>query len=122
MKKYRFSGGLFVTLPLITTSCGYLTNNVTNTPPLEQAKHAQAQLLAIQTTPCKKYKRTISGLLGLLWFWTLARLYEAKKRRRIPGWQLEDLALLKIICLEDCEGVKSTFDSFDFLTGLQVYF
>jgi len=126
MKKYRFYGGVFVPLLLITTSCSYLTNSVKNTndyaPPLEQAKHAQAQLLAIQTTPCKKYKRTISGLLGLLWFWTLARLYEAKKRRRIPGWQLEDLALLKIICLEDCEGVKSTFDSFDFLTGLQVYF
>jgi len=66
MKKYRFSGGLFVPLPLITTSCGYLTNNVTNTPPLEQAKHAQAQLLALHTIPNKKYKRKISGLLDLL--------------------------------------------------------
>jgi hypothetical protein len=27
----------------------------------------------------------------------LARLYEAEKRRRIPRWHLEDLALLKII-------------------------
>jgi hypothetical protein len=107
MKKYRFYGGLFVSLLLITASCSYLTNNVKNTPPLEQAKHAQAQLLAIQTIPnkkssrllrfLKKYKRKISGLLGLLWLWTLARLYEAEKRRRIPRWHLEDLALLKII-------------------------
>jgi len=101
MKKYRFYGGLFVTPLLITTSCSYFTNNVKNTndysPPLEQAKHAQAQLLAIQTAFGKKYKRKISGLLGLLWLWTLARFYSAEKRRRIPAWQLEDLALLKII-------------------------
>ena len=85
MKKYRFSGGLFVPLLLITKSYTYLTNNVTDTPPLEQAKHAQAQLLALHTIPNKKYKRKISGLLGLL-----------------------------------CEGIKAPFDSFDFLTGLQV--
>ena len=85
MKKYRFSGGLFVTLPLSTTSYGCLTNNVTDTPPLEQAKHAQAQLFAIQSIPNEKYKRKISGLLVLL-----------------------------------CEGIKSTFDSFDFFKGLQV--
>jgi hypothetical protein len=111
MKKYRFYGGLFVTPLLITTSCSYLTNNVTNTNnyshPLEQAKYAQAKLLTIHTTPDKKsspllrflknYKRKISGLLGLLYLWTLARLYAAEKRRRIPRWQLEDLALLKII-------------------------
>jgi hypothetical protein len=107
MKKHRIYGGLFVTLLLITTSCSYLTNNVKNTSPLEQAQHAQAQLIAIPTTPDKKsspllrflknYKRKISGLLGLLYLWTLARLYAAEKRRRIPRWQLEDLALLKII-------------------------
>jgi hypothetical protein len=107
MKKYRFYGGLFVTLLLITTSCSYLTNNVKNTPPLEQAKHAQAQLLAINITPykkfsqllrfLKKYKRKINGLFGLLWLWTLVRFYSAEKRRRIPRWQLEDIALLKII-------------------------
>ncbi len=111
MKKHRFYGGLSVNLLLITTSCSYLTNNVENTnnypPPLEQAKHAQAELLAIQTTFGKKsspllrflknYKRKISVLLGLLWLWTLARFYSAEKRRRIPAWQLEDLALLKII-------------------------
>jgi len=66
MKKYRFNGGLFATLPLISKNYSYLTNNVKNTSPLEQAKRAQAQLLAIHTTPGKKYKRTISGLLGLL--------------------------------------------------------
>ena len=111
MKKYRFYGGLFIPLLIIPTSCSYFTNNVKNTnncyTPLEQTKHAQAQLLAIHTTPdkkssrilrfLKKYKRKISGLLGLLWLWTLAILYEAEKRRRIPRWQLEDLALLKII-------------------------
>jgi len=107
MKKYRFYGGLFVTPLFITTRCNYLTNNVKNTSPLEQAQHVQAQLLAISTAPyknpspllrfLKKYKRKISGLMGLLWLWTLARLYEAEKRRRIPRWHLEDLALLKII-------------------------
>jgi len=111
MKKHRFYGGPFVTLLRITTSCSYFTNNVKNTTnpsiPIEQARHAQAQLLAIQTAPdkksspllrfLKKYKRKISGLLGLLWLWTLARLYEAEKRRRISRWHLEDLALLKII-------------------------
>ena len=123
MKKYHFSGGLFVAPLLITTSCVYLTNNVKNTPPLEQARRAQAQLLAIQTTLDKKSSPLLrSGLLGLLWLWTLARFYSAETRRRIPGWHLEDLAILKIICLEDCEGVKSPFDSFDFLTGLQVCF
>jgi len=101
MKKHHFDGGLFVTLLLIIARCSYLTNKVKNTinhsTPIEQARHAQAQLLAIQSTPDKKYKRNISGLLGLLWLWTLARLYEAEKRRRIPRWHLEDLALLKII-------------------------
>jgi len=73
MKKYRFYGGLFVTLPLITTSCSYLTNNIKNTKnyttPLEQAKFAQVQLLTIQTIHNEKYKRKISGLLSLLWLW-----------------------------------------------------
>jgi len=77
MKKYRFYGGLFVTVLLITTSCSYLTNNVKNTndysPPLEQAKHAQAQLLAIQSISNKKYKRKISGLLGLIRLWNTHR-------------------------------------------------
>jgi len=107
MKKHRFYGGPFVPLLLITTSCSHFTNNVKNTSPLEQAKHVQAQLLAIQTTRDKKssrllrflknYTRKISGLLGLLWLWTLARFYSAEKRRRISRWHLEDLAFLKII-------------------------
>jgi hypothetical protein len=78
MKKHRFYGGLFVTLSLITTSCSYLTNNTKNinnyTPPLEQAKHAQAQLLAIHTTCDKKSSQLLrSGLLGLLWLWNTHR-------------------------------------------------
>jgi len=97
MKKYRFYGGLFIPLLRITTSCGYLINNVKNTnnysPPL-----AQAQLLAIHTTPYKKSSPLLrSGLLGLLWLWTLARFYPAEKRRWVPVWHLEDFALLKII-------------------------
>ena len=102
MKKYRFYSGLFIPLLLITTSCSYLTHTVKNTndysPPLEQARHVQAQLLAIQTTSDKKSSQLLrSGLLGLLWLWTLARFYSAEKRRRISAWQLEDLAFLKII-------------------------
>jgi len=99
MKKYRFEGGLFVTLLLITTSCSYLINNLTNTsnysPPLEQAKNAQAQLLAIQTTPdknsspllrfLKKYKRKISGLLGLLWLWNNS--HPDRKIIRLEDWR-----------------------------------
>jgi hypothetical protein len=78
MKKHHFYGGLFVVLLLITKSCSYLTNNVTNTPPLEQEKHAQAELLAIQTTFDKKSSPLLrSGLLGFLWLWTLARFYKA---------------------------------------------
>ncbi|MBW2005911.1 MAG: hypothetical protein JRI72_15180 [Deltaproteobacteria bacterium] len=98
MKKHHFYGGLFVVLLLITKSCSYLTNNIKNTnnysPPLEQAKHVQAQLLAIQTTPDKKsspllrppkkYKRKISGLLGLLRFWNNHRL--ARKITRLEVW------------------------------------
>jgi len=96
MKKYRFYGGLFIPLLRITASCSYLTNNVKNTNNYSSPL-AQTQLLATHTTPDKKYKRKISGLLGLLWLWTLARFYSAEKRRRIHAWQLEDLALLKII-------------------------
>jgi len=99
MKKYRFSGGLFVTLPLITTSCGYLTNNIKNTndysSPLEQAKHAQAQQLAIQTIPDKKssqllrflknYKRKISNLLRFLRLWNNHRTN--RKITRLEDWK-----------------------------------
>ena len=73
MKKYRFYNGLFVTPLLIATRCSYLTNNITNTTnytsPSEQATHAQPELLATHTTLNEKYKRNISGLLGLLRLW-----------------------------------------------------
>jgi len=113
MKKYRFYGGLFVPLLLIKTSCSYLTNNIKNA---KDHSHplAQPQMLATHTTAdkkssqllrfLKKFKRKIRGLLGLLWLWTLARFYSAEKRRRVPIWHLEDLALLKIIHLENWRG------------------
>ena len=99
MKKYRFYGGLFVTPLLITTSCSYFTNNVKNTkdhsPPLKQVKYAQAQLLAIHTTPGKKsstllrflknYKRKISGLLDLLRLWNNHR--PDRKIIRLEDWR-----------------------------------
>ena len=77
MKKHYFYDGLFVTPLLITIRCSYLTNTIENTtnysPALEQANHAQAQLLAIHTTLNEKYKRKISGLLALLRFWNTHR-------------------------------------------------
>jgi len=90
MKKYRFYGGLFVPLLLITTSCSYLTINVKNTsnypPPLEQAKHAQTQLLAIHTTPYKKSSPLLSsGLLGFLWLWN--NLRPDRKTIRLEEWR-----------------------------------
>jgi len=71
MKKHRFYGGLFATPLHITTSCNYLT--IKNTPPLEQANHAQAQLLALYATLNEKYKRNIIGLLCLLRLWNTHR-------------------------------------------------
>ena len=77
MKKHRFYDGLFATPLLITTRCSYLTNTITNTtnytPPLEQANHAQAELLAIKPIPNEKYKTNISGLLDLLQLWNTHR-------------------------------------------------
>ena len=88
MKKHRFYGGLFVTLPLITKRCSYLTNNITNTTnytsPLEQANHAQAELLAIQTIPNEKYKRNIIDLLSLLRLWNTHRT--DRKIIRLGDW------------------------------------
>jgi hypothetical protein len=83
MKKYRFYGGL-----LISTNCNSLTNSVKNSkdysPPTEHAKHTQAVISAVQTTPENKPN-------------LIARFYATEKNRRIPGWQLEGLALLKLI-------------------------
>jgi hypothetical protein len=77
MKKYRIYGGLFATPLLITARCNYLTNTIINntnyTPPLEQANHAQAELLTIHSIPNEKYKTKISGLSGLLRLWNTHR-------------------------------------------------
>jgi len=97
MRRYYY-GGLRVIHPLISTSCSSLTLIAKDhSPPLEQAKHTQAVIPAVQTTHNKKYKKNITALLGLFWLWLLARFYTAEKNRRLPGWQLEDLTLLKII-------------------------
>jgi len=104
----RYYSGLRVIHPLIPASYSSLTLIAKNySPSLEQAKHTQAVIPAIQTAPdkksdqlihfLKKYKRKITSLLGLLWLWLLARFYTKEKSRRFPGWQLEDLAILKII-------------------------
>jgi len=81
MKKYRFYDGLFA--PLITTRCNYLT--IKNTPPLEQANHAEARLFAIHTTLNEKYKRKISGLLALLRLWNTHR--PDRKIIRLEEWR-----------------------------------
>ena len=87
MKKHRFYGGLFV--PVITTRCSYLTNNIKNTtnysPPPEQANHAQAELLAIQTILNEKYKTNIIGLLSLLQLWNNHR--PDRKIIRLEGYK-----------------------------------
>jgi len=105
MKKYCYFVGLLVIHPLISARCSSFTYRVKNSnhysPPLEQAKHTQAAIPAVQTTPDKKYKRNITALLCLFWLCLLARFYITEKSRLIPGWQLEDLTLMKIIKLED---------------------
>jgi len=96
MKKYCYFVGLLVIHPLISASYSSLTLIAKDhSPPLEQAKHTQAVIPAVQTAHDKKYKRNITALLGLLWLWTLARFYSTERRRRIPEWQMEDLALIK---------------------------
>jgi hypothetical protein len=89
MKKYYYFDGLLVIHPLIAARSSSFTYSEKNSKhyssPLEQTKHTQAVIRAIQTTPDKKkYKRNIATLLGLFWLWTLARFYSAEKRRRIP--------------------------------------
>ena len=80
MKKYHFYSDL-----LISTSCSSLTLIAKNySPPLEQAKHTQAVIPAIQSTPENKPN-------------LIARFYATEKNRQLPGWQLKDLTLLKII-------------------------
>jgi len=108
MKTYSWLSGLLVSFLLLLASCSSLPLNMKDRfPAAQQPKSEQVILAAVQTAPgkkphllaqfLKKYKSKISALLGLLWLWLLARFYTNEKRCRIPGWQLEDLALLKII-------------------------
>jgi len=83
MKTYY--SGLRVIHPLISAICSSLTLIAKDhSPPLEQAKHTQAVIPAIQSTPENKPD-------------LIARFYATEKTRRISGWRLEDLALLKMI-------------------------
>jgi hypothetical protein len=88
MKKYCYFFGLLVLHPLISARYSSFTYSVKNSnrysPPLNQAKHIQAVKPSVQTTP--ENKPNLPALF-----------YATEKNRPIPGWQLEDLALLKII-------------------------
>ena len=93
MKKYCYFDGLLVIHPLISARCSSLTTSVKNitdhSPPLEQAKHTQAVIPAVQTAHNKTYKRNIAALLCLFWLWLLARFYITEKSRQIPSCQLD---------------------------------
>ena len=104
----RYVGPLCIIL-LLTASCSSLSLKATNQscPPVAQAQITQAVLSASQTTPEKKpnaskrflkrCKIRLCALLGLIWLCFLARFYSAEKGLRIPGWQLDYLARLKLI-------------------------
>jgi len=74
VKRYCYLSGLLLNLLFISTSCSFLTLDVKERSPA-----------------------TEQSTVALLWLWLVARFYATEKRRRIPGWQLEDVALLKII-------------------------
>ena len=74
MKRYRYVSGLLLNPLLISVSCSSLRLNVKDRSPA-----------------------TEQSTVALLWLWLLATFYTIEKRRRVRGWQLEDLALLKII-------------------------
>jgi hypothetical protein len=101
MKKYCYFDGLLVIHPLIAAHYSSSTTSGKNinysSPPLKQTKHTQVEAPAAQTAPDKTYKTNITALLSFLMLWLLARFYIIEMSRRIPGWQLEDLAFLKII-------------------------
>ena len=108
MKRYRYLSGLLVGFVFLLACCSSLTLDIKDRfPATEQNKNTRAILTIAQTAPgktprlparlLKNYKGKISAILGLLWLWLLARFYGNEKRRRVRGWQLEDLALLKII-------------------------
>lgn len=108
MKRYRYLSALLVSFLFLLASCSCLTLDIKDhSPTTKQSEYTQAILTTIQTIPekkpnllarlLKKYRSKISAIFGLLWLWLLARFYGNEKRRRVPGWHLEDLALLKII-------------------------
>ena len=106
MKRNVCYGGLLVICLLYLASCGSLSLSAKHhTPPLEQPQNKSAILPPVQvlstTKPnpfirlLRESKRKIYALFGLLWLWLLTRFYGNEKRRRIPGWSLDDLGLLK---------------------------
>jgi len=101
MKKDCYFVGLLVIHPLISARYSSFTTSKKNSnhysPPLKQTKHTQAVTPAAQTIYNKTYKRNIAALSGHFLLWLLARFYSTEKSIRLPGWQLEGLALLKII-------------------------
>ena len=74
MKRYCYLSGLLLSLLLMSASCSSLTLNVKDRSPA-----------------------TEQSTVALLWLWLLARIYGNEKKCRVRGWQLEDLALLKIV-------------------------
>jgi len=101
MKKYSYFDGLLVIHPLISARYSTFTTSAKNitdySPPLKQTKHTQAAVPAVQTAHNKKYKRNFAALLGLFCLWLMAGFYANEKSIRLPRWQLENIALLKII-------------------------
>ena len=72
MKRYHYQSGLLVSFLFLLASCSSLTLNAKDRSPA-----------------------TEQSTVGLLWL--LATFHTIEKSRRVPGWQLEDPALLKII-------------------------
>jgi hypothetical protein len=101
MKKYCYFDGLLVIHPLISARYSSSTTSGKNSnyssPPLEQTKHTQVVAPAAQTAPNETVKRNITALLSLFWLCLLARFCTTEKNSRVPGSQLEYLAILKII-------------------------
>jgi len=72
VKRYHYQSGLLVSFLFLLASCSSLTLNAKDRSPA-----------------------TEQSTVGLLWL--LATFHTIEKSRRVPGWQLEDPALLKII-------------------------
>ena len=75
MKKYCYFDGLLVIHPLIAARYSSFTYSVKNcnhySPPLEQAKHTQAVIPAVQTAPENKPN-------------LIARFYATEKKPQVP--------------------------------------